>query len=404
MTSHRNRDDQLFSKLKKLHPQIRLIPDPAIPINDFSRRIFDSTQPYPNSYPVEQRAECWTLIYQEMAVALVEYKVEHWAREELETFPNDIEYSHDGYINFGVQTLWELLVTAVESPKDLQKEIEESFATTTSILVILDNEYMWKGFVAILVNRFKVGPLNDFSDAFSQLLESQNLNEAEVVDWMWNRGPAFHNMDADLWHKVQSAWKPFQTAWHDPLVFFRNYGPSVNDVNSQSLSESWQILHSAMPSPLVATESPTVKPVAPAADTPTAERDVPAKAAEGKVTKKPDVQKAEAEILVEAAITKFVRLNLKISREIISAETGASTGGVSNTDVFKAFKNHQKAQKQSKIRQVQLSTEMLAGIPANIERPEHSAELAELVREQEAEIAAENRGCKPRHKRRHEPS
>jgi hypothetical protein len=110
------------------------------------------------------------------------------------------------------------------------------------------------------------------------------------------------------------------------------------------------------------------------------------------------VPKAEAEILVADWLEKHAKENpAAVKRDQIAAETGVSTGGVSQSAAFKAFDAERKKRRNSEVRTIPLSDRMQATVPADCGRPD---ELAELIEEQDAEKAEEE--C--RSKRRHRPS
>ncbi len=108
--------------------------------------------------------------------------------------------------------------------------------------------------------------------------------------------------------------------------------------------------------------------------------------------------------MVQEALTQFIKFGQKITRDAIAAHLGVGDGVVSENYVWIKFKAHQKAQKQSQVREVPLSANMLAEIPSNIARSDQLAEIEEIAKQQDAEDAADNRGYNSRHKRRNKPS
>jgi hypothetical protein len=110
------------------------------------------------------------------------------------------------------------------------------------------------------------------------------------------------------------------------------------------------------------------------------------------------VSRDEAEMRVRDWLLKHAKDNpATVTRDAVAAGTGVSTGQVSNTATWKAFRERRDAEAKPGERTIPLTDEMQAAIPADCATP---AELAELVEEQEAERAEEER----RHKRRHDPS
>jgi hypothetical protein len=86
-----------------------------------------------------------------------------------------------------------------------------------------------------------------------------------------------------------------------------------------------------------------------------------------------------------------------VTRDRVSAETGISAGQVSNSPAFVAFQDRRKAEAKPSPREIPLTDAIQAAVPSDVETPD---ELAQLIEEQKAERAREERG----HKRRHEPS
>ena len=197
------------SKLVKLHPQIKTLTDSCYSrIDGFRTRLFDRNRHFPNSCPPDEQVECWTQVFREMATALRENKVDHWPSEELANLPK-VEIGHIGECG---QILWELLVTAVDVPESLQAQIEVDYSIEI-VRNVLATSWMWVPYqVDKLVNRFALecGPCEDFSNAFANLLKSNNISETNVLLWLRNHGPSNMSLNFDLWNKVQSAWNPFR--------------------------------------------------------------------------------------------------------------------------------------------------------------------------------------------------
>ena len=193
-------------ELASLHPQIKTLTDTCYSrIDEFRTRLFDRYRHSPNSY---LPAEYWTLVFREMANALRENEVGNWPSEELASLP-DVEIGHIGEC---LQILWKLLVTGVESPEKLQAKVEVAYSIEV-VRNTLSMNWLWEPYlVDKLINRFALecGPCEDFSNAFASLLKSNNISETDVLLWLRNHGPSNMSLDADLWNKVQSAWKPFR--------------------------------------------------------------------------------------------------------------------------------------------------------------------------------------------------
>jgi hypothetical protein len=110
------------------------------------------------------------------------------------------------------------------------------------------------------------------------------------------------------------------------------------------------------------------------------------------------ILRAEAEVLVRDWLEENAKEKpASITRDAVSAGTGVSTGMVSRTAAWKAFRDRRDAGKKPASRDVSLSGAMLTTIPADCARPD---QVAELVEEQNRERAEEER----RHRRRHTPS
>jgi hypothetical protein len=116
------------------------------------------------------------------------------------------------------------------------------------------------------------------------------------------------------------------------------------------------------------------------------------------------ISKSEAEVLVREWLAVNAKANpLAVTRDQVAAATGVSTGMVSATAAWKAFQAKRKANKTPTERQIPLSDEMLAVLPADCQTPQELAalrEVAQLYRQQKEESAEQER----RHKRRHGPS
>ena len=111
------------------------------------------------------------------------------------------------------------------------------------------------------------------------------------------------------------------------------------------------------------------------------------------------VSKAEAEVLV----CDWLAGNAKgvpesITRDAVAAGTGVSAGLVSRTAAWRAFAAERRRRRG---KEVALTDKMLAIVPAKSRTPEQEAELAELVRQQQAEEVEQIVRHKRRHARRH---
>jgi len=101
------------------------------------------------------------------------------------------------------------------------------------------------------------------------------------------------------------------------------------------------------------------------------------------------IPRDEAEVLVRKWLATHAKDNPDaVTRDQIAAETGVSAGGVSATAAWGAFDEARKERRKPSVRQIPLTDKMQAAIPADCAEPE---ELAELIREQEAEKAEDER-------------
>ncbi|MBM3978696.1 MAG: hypothetical protein FJ304_00135 [Planctomycetes bacterium] len=107
------------------------------------------------------------------------------------------------------------------------------------------------------------------------------------------------------------------------------------------------------------------------------------------------VPRDEAEVRVREWLEKHAADDPDaVTRDTVSAETGVSAGGVSNTSAWKAFCARRTANKKPVARDVPLTETMKAIIPADCETPD---ELAALIEEQKADEAEQERRYKRRH-------
>ena len=143
--------------------------------------------------------------------------------------------------------------------------------------------------------------------------------------------------------------------------------------------------------------SPALPP-APAVDSPPTEI-VKSEGGTPQTGRKRGIPLAEAEILVGDWLKKKARNENAscITRDEVAGETGVSTGQVSKTVAWRAFDTERKKKAKPGPREVPLSEEMQARIPADCTDP---ALLASLIEEQEKERKQDE---KPRrHKLRHD--
>jgi hypothetical protein len=111
---------------------------------------------------------------------------------------------------------------------------------------------------------------------------------------------------------------------------------------------------------------------------------------------------AEAEIRVHEWLKKNAKDNpAGVTRDAVAAGTGVSTGMVSKTAVWKAFRDRRDAATKPGAREIPLTEAMLTAIPADGALPD---ELDALIEKQAREKAEDERFPERRHRRRHEPS
>lgn len=109
--------------------------------------------------------------------------------------------------------------------------------------------------------------------------------------------------------------------------------------------------------------------------------------------KKAKIPKKEREIRVRSWLDANAKGDPNaVSRDRIAAETGVSTGGVSDTDAWIAFKEERDKRRKPVAREIPLSERMQAAIPADCPDP---AELAELIEAQRADRAKDERRRRP---------
>src|SRR5262249_2907179 len=110
------------------------------------------------------------------------------------------------------------------------------------------------------------------------------------------------------------------------------------------------------------------------------------------------IPRDEAAILVRDWLEKNAKDDpASITRDAVADGTGVSAGQVSNTPAWKVFRDRRDAERKPPVREVPLSDTMQAVVAADCETPD---ELAELIEEQKADKAEQER----RHKRRHTSS
>lgn len=112
--------------------------------------------------------------------------------------------------------------------------------------------------------------------------------------------------------------------------------------------------------------------------------------------KKLRIPKDEANILVREYLEHSIADPFSITREMVAAATGVSTGGVSNTNAWKAFDEERKRLKPARSREVQVNDmNMFANIPNNTVS---SVELEQLIKEQEDDTENDKRNQNRRHR------
>jgi hypothetical protein len=112
----------------------------------------------------------------------------------------------------------------------------------------------------------------------------------------------------------------------------------------------------------------------------------------------PGTPLAEAEIRVREWLMKHAKNDPdSITRDAIAEGVGISSGLVSKTSAWKAFRDERDGRKKPMPREISLSNTMEAVIPADCARQD---EIDEIIEEGKKEEAEQTR----RHKRRHGPS
>jgi hypothetical protein len=104
----------------------------------------------------------------------------------------------------------------------------------------------------------------------------------------------------------------------------------------------------------------------------------------------------------EVRVREWLAANAKadpanITRDAVAVGAGVSSGQVSKTAAWKAFRERRDSEAKPGAREVPLTDPMQAAMPSDCERPD---EIAALIEEQKKEEAEQER----RHKRRHRPS
>jgi hypothetical protein len=111
------------------------------------------------------------------------------------------------------------------------------------------------------------------------------------------------------------------------------------------------------------------------------------------------ISKAEAEVLVRDWLAENAKgAPDAVTRDAVAAGTGVSAGLVSRTAAWRAFAAERRRRRG---KEVALTDKMLAIVPAKARTPEQEAELAELVRQQQAEEVEQIVRHSRRHGRRH---
>jgi len=87
-----------------------------------------------------------------------------------------------------------------------------------------------------------------------------------------------------------------------------------------------------------------------------------------------------------------------VTRDAVAAGVGVSAGLVSRTAAWQAFAAERKRRHK---KEIALSGKMLAVISSSVRTPQQEAELAELIRQQQADEAEQIVRYKRRHARRH---
>jgi hypothetical protein len=113
---------------------------------------------------------------------------------------------------------------------------------------------------------------------------------------------------------------------------------------------------------------------------------------------KPRIPRAEAEVLVRDWLEANAKGNpAGVTRDAVVKGTGVSAGQVSKLAPWKAFLERRAAATRPTAREIPLTDAMQAALPSDCETPDV---VAELIEEQNAEAAEQER----RRKRRHRPS
>jgi hypothetical protein len=125
--------------------------------------------------------------------------------------------------------------------------------------------------------------------------------------------------------------------------------------------------------------------------------------------RKEGVPRDEAEVRVRDWLKKHAKDDpASVTRDAVAAGTGVSTGLVSNTAAWKAFRDRRDAEKKPGERKVQYSDQMdavlSAGTVGKAESEQRNAQLNALIRDQAAEAEEDEIRSRPRPRRRHEPS
>jgi hypothetical protein len=122
---------------------------------------------------------------------------------------------------------------------------------------------------------------------------------------------------------------------------------------------------------------------------------VPPSLARSEGGKPKGVPLAEAELRVRGWLLRYAKTDpASVTRDAVAEGTGVSSGQVSRTTAWQAFRERRDAERSPVTRAIPLTDGMLSVIPDEAKIP---AELASLIEEQGAELIAESR----RHGRRH---
>jgi hypothetical protein len=121
--------------------------------------------------------------------------------------------------------------------------------------------------------------------------------------------------------------------------------------------------------------------------------ELPTLPSEMRVKVRPRISRDEANVRVGDWLRKNGKTNPRsVTRDDVAKGTGVSTGAVSNSSAWKAFRRRRDEQSKPAKREVPLTKPMLAKLPAGSTRPD---ELAELIKEQAQDQRKERRRHRP---------